>query len=254
MMLSSENIRVRWRGEVDSTFNAARELYETGEFPVWDSVVAISQTQGRGQMMRHWASPPGNLYAVMRLPDTPPYSSKASAIAVSVVSARALNDLGMTIHIKWPNDLVLCDKKIFHKIGGILIEERDACLMAGIGVNIVSSPAKQELRDDAAMSAGALRNFIKAPDADKLWLHMLAWFTKKLPPHLLASSWQGMANSLMLWVGDSVCIRDDGREYEGIFRGAGDNGEALLDCIDGLREFYSGSMRPIHITGMRAGI
>lgn len=54
------------RGAVSTTMDAARE--PDVHLGVFDSLLAESQTNGRGQYRRNWGSPAGNLYASLRLP------------------------------------------------------------------------------------------------------------------------------------------------------------------------------------------
>lgn len=98
----------------------------------WDSVLAVSQTAGRGQLRRQWVSPPGNVYAALRLPLTPPFDGTAAAPVMGMLLAQGLRQGGWPIWLKWPNDLVLCGADgIPRKLAGILLEERGGVLLAG---------------------------------------------------------------------------------------------------------------------------
>ena len=67
-----------------------------GRLKIWDSVQAVSQTSGRGQLRRSWVSPPGNIYAALRLPVQPPFDGTAAAPAMGLLLACALRAEG------WP--------------------------------------------------------------------------------------------------------------------------------------------------------
>lgn len=108
----------------------------------WQARVCLAdqQTGGRGRRGRNWISPPGaNLYLSMAWHTDLPVArrlvlSPLSAIAV----ARALRDLNLQhIGLKWPNDLYANG----HKLGGILLENRDATIVTGIGINIAMANA-----------------------------------------------------------------------------------------------------------------
>ena len=122
--------------EVPSCLDAAFELARAGRLRIWDSALAASQTAGRGQLRRQWHSPPGNIYAALRLPVTPPFDGSSAAPAVGLLAAEALGALGWHVRIKWPNDLVLHMAGVPRKVAGILLEERGGVLLAGIGVNV----------------------------------------------------------------------------------------------------------------------
>lgn len=99
-------------------------------------VIAQSQTAGRGQWGRTWASEPGGLYLSLVLE---PELAIADAALLTLMSTwgvvTALERLGAKLQIKWPNDL------IYHgqKVGGILTESR-------IGPALSCKPSELRLR------------------------------------------------------------------------------------------------------------
>lgn len=76
-----------------------------------------------------WDGRPGSgLYATFVLEASP-----LILFAAGVASARAC---GPPVRLKWPNDLVLADRKL----GGILAEVRDRRALVGIGINLGWAP------------------------------------------------------------------------------------------------------------------
>ena len=76
-------------------------------------VLADRQSRGHGQAGRPWSSPPGGVWLSAALPwpeqaDTP----AALGLAVAVGLARELEALGLAVRIKWPNDLLIGDRKL----------------------------------------------------------------------------------------------------------------------------------------------
>lgn len=123
------------------------------------------QHGGRGRRGRRWTAPPGgtlSLSAAWRF-SAAPTALSALSLAVGVAAARALAaSAGVTIGLKWPNDLVF-DRR---KLGGVLVEARTdgngTSVVAGIGINVRVSPERlAELSDwprgavDLATAAGA---------------------------------------------------------------------------------------------------
>ena len=153
-------------GAASSSLDVANALHQRGLFPEWASVLCLSQTSGRGQMRRAWASPVGNAYAALRLPNKGTFATFAAAPAIGGLMAEALHQEGFTVLLKWPNDLlqpgegmvagILPNREQCHKVGGILLEERRGALIAGIGLNIASAPDASTLRDNYVFSAGVL--------------------------------------------------------------------------------------------------
>ncbi|MDE5878744.1 MAG: biotin--acetyl-CoA-carboxylase ligase, partial [Desulfovibrio sp.] len=188
--------------EVPSALDTAFELAAAGRLCVWDSVLAASQTAGRGQLRRHWSSPPGNIYAALRLPVSPPFDGGAAAAAVGLLAAEALGALSWRVRIKWPNDLVLTAGGAPRKVAGILLEERGGVLLAGIGVNVVSHPPAEALRPEAALPAGALNENggVAVPPAPELWTRLVSRMVSAYTDaRIFALSWQGRAEALLLW-------------------------------------------------------
>ncbi len=124
---------------VDSTNTFAMELAEKGS-PHGTIVIADKQTKGKGRLGRTWVSPPkSNIYmsAIMR-PEIGPKDATLLTVMAAVACAEGIkNSSGLDVRIKWPNDLVVYDKKL----GGILTEMKsdpDRILFAvvGIGINV----------------------------------------------------------------------------------------------------------------------
>ncbi|NER85417.1 MAG: biotin--[acetyl-CoA-carboxylase] ligase, partial [Leptolyngbya sp. SIO1D8] len=84
-------------------------------------VIARQQTAGRGQWGRTWLSSSGGLYLSLVLePDLEIRDRTLLTLASAWGIAKSLENLGIAIQIKWPNDLVSAG----HKVGGILTETR----------------------------------------------------------------------------------------------------------------------------------
>lgn len=138
--------------EVDSTNSEAARLAPALSQPTW--IFAHRQTAARGRRGRGWAMPAGNFAAtlVMR-----PGGAPAEAAQRSFIAALALADAlavvagpGVTITLKWPNDVLLNGGKI----AGILLESAGqgaavGHLAIGIGVNLAEAPPAAMLEPGA---------------------------------------------------------------------------------------------------------
>ncbi len=72
------------------------------------AVLAGQQRFGRGQRGRSWSSPPGGVWLSAALPWPPePLGAAAVGLAVAVGLVLELEDLGLPVRIKWPNDVYL---------------------------------------------------------------------------------------------------------------------------------------------------
>lgn len=123
--------------EIDSTNIKAKEL---GQQNIEDGslIIAEKQTLGSGRFNRKFISPNGGLWFTLVLrPALPPIEApKITQIAAACIY-KTLGDLNINVNIKWPNDIILNNKKLC----GILAEmkcDMDSVhyLALGIGMNI----------------------------------------------------------------------------------------------------------------------
>lgn len=134
--------------EVGSTQDLAREV-EPGT-----AVTAIRQRAGRGRLGRAWADTGSDGLAVTFALPSAAGADPWLAIASALAAARAIDAVaGLTVAIKWPNDLVLGGRKL----GGILIERTDRATLVGIGINVGQAEFPAELAPIATSLARAGR-------------------------------------------------------------------------------------------------
>lgn len=133
--------RVIYYPRLASTMDAARQEAQRGAAE-GTVIIAGEQTEGRGRMKRAWLSPAGNIaLSVILYPavSSLPYLVMLASLAV----VRCIESVtGLKPQIKWPNDILIGDKKV----GGILIENelkggRVAYAIIGIGLNTALKPS-----------------------------------------------------------------------------------------------------------------
>ncbi len=240
--------------ETSSVLDDAWALCGQGKFPIWSNVLAGSQRAGRGQTRREWQSPKGNLYAALHLPNVYPFNSTAAAPALSTLIIEVLNELGCFLQVKWPNDLI--DATKMQKVGGILLEEKQNVIIAGIGINIEFAPSLEFMRKEAAFAAGTLplpsdieNKLIKYNTdavcnnsffAERLWLYLVRkmyfCYTSELS-QVWAKSWLQKANDTLLWKGHNVCLTDGNSKVCGTLSALGPQGELEL-LVNGQKKYF----------------
>jgi BirA family biotin operon repressor/biotin-[acetyl-CoA-carboxylase] ligase len=131
-----------WRIEhfdvIDSTntWLAERALEGAAEGLV---AVADFQRAGRGRLDRHWESPAGAslLCSVLLRPDLAPDQLQLVVACVALAARAALVRLcGVRPSLKWPNDLIVGDKKLAGLLAEIVSVDERLAVVVGIGVNL----------------------------------------------------------------------------------------------------------------------
>lgn len=112
--------------------------------PQWSIVLAETQLYGKGRGDKAWISNLGGVWITFKFPLSHPNSSMLP-LAVPVALVRFFQErLGLNALIKWPNDIIINDKKV----AGVLIkaEAQGHLLTAyvGIGINVNNDPPVPE--------------------------------------------------------------------------------------------------------------
>lgn len=131
--------RVDWVPETGST-NA--DLLADTFAPAWTVRLAGQQTAGRGRMGRPWVSPAGTqvILSVLLRPTIEEMDQLGTiplAAGLAVLdTVKELAGTGADVQLKWPNDVLLNEKKVC----GILAEAaglpEDPRIVVGLGLNV----------------------------------------------------------------------------------------------------------------------
>lgn len=128
---------------------------------------ARAQTKGRGRLGRRWVShkDKGLYFSLLLRPEAEVKDAAKITLLIGLAVVKALRGFsGLGFLIKWPNDIVIDDKKI----GGILTEmdaevNRVQFIAAGIGIN--TNLRKSELPIKEAVSLRILLQKEVSPEA-----------------------------------------------------------------------------------------
>lgn len=168
------------------------------------TIVAISQTAGRGQRGNSWESEPGkNLtFTIFFRPENYPARRQffiSEAFALAIVDT--LEEYGITAKIKWPNDIYAGDRKIC----GILIEHAVMGMnilhtIAGAGINV----NQREFRSDAPNPVSLYQLLDRESDMESMLSIIEQRFTNRLAAlrDEISSQRQHSEFLTSLWRGD----------------------------------------------------
>ena len=139
-------LKTKWFGKkihyfqtLDSTNSRAYQLALNG-VGEGEVVIAESQEKGRGRLGRQWFSPSFlNLYlSVILRPNLSPHQASLITLMAAVATADAIRKFsGLLPLIKWPNDILLRDRKVAGLLNEIHSEtDRIHFVILGMGINL----------------------------------------------------------------------------------------------------------------------
>ncbi len=230
--------------ELGSTNDRVRELGRTGA-PDGSLVLAEKQTAGRGRRGRSWESPAGANIAMsilLRPRIAAENASQLTLIAALAVQRSVKRLTGLRPRIKWPNDLLLEEKKICGILTELFFAGEGYYLAVGIGLNVHRADKPPEV---AAVSA-ALEEFGASVDRSTLAAAIYGELMQ------LSRAWEDCGSlsflqeeyaACMAWRGERTVLTDaSGIAAEGILRGISSGGHLLLDTDGGPLEVHTGEL------------
>lgn len=232
----------------DSTNTQARRLAveRPGERLL---VTAAVQSAGRGRQGRTWESPRGGAWlSLVWSTRQPPAAYAAASLAVAVAVRRALAEAAPEVadglRIKWPNDLLLADRKV----AGILCEQIPASspasgfLIIGVGVNVDFDLAllPPDLRHPpTTLSVAAGRPIAVDAVVDAMARHLIGALTQ-FESEGLSASLRAELTSNLAYVGTIRTWQTAGGAVTGRVLGLDDRGRLLLESASGVIACESG--------------
>ena len=131
---------------VDSTNDYLYAIGKTGNFDNGLTVMANTQTKGKGRLKRSWTSKGEGLYASTIRKEDKPLFPLILAVAIN----KALKTFDIDTQIKWPNDIILNKKKLC----GVLCESSfkgmtRSFTVCGFGINVNNSCFDEDIKQKA---------------------------------------------------------------------------------------------------------
>ena len=132
---------------ISSTNDKAREFAGKGMYNL--VITAKKQEKGKGRFGREWSSDIGGLYMTIVLNEKDLEKIRHLTLIASIAVARSIKTLSkLDAKVKWPNDVMVNDKKAC----GILTEiihGKENYALVGIGVNVNTDKFSNSLQEKA---------------------------------------------------------------------------------------------------------
>lgn len=237
--------------ELDSTNAFALERARAST-PAGTLILADKQTAGRGRFNRAWFSPAdANIYGSLLCLLEPGFRGGVGWIPLmaGVTITQALEaQTGISIQLKWPNDLLVAE----HKVGGILCEslthQDHICVVIGFGINVNLSQGDfpRELRTRATSLQMACRHPL---DRETLIMHIVTslengWNHLMVQGHAF---WLQEYQKRCATLGQMIHVQfPDGTQFQGLAHSLGESGQLRIIPSPSASKEPSARMRDIH--------
>lgn len=216
-----------------STNDDMREIAQKGI--TTGLVCSALQTQGRGQHQRQWVSPEGNIYLSTLIHSKTALDGRlALEVALNILQMPSLH--GLTLQVKWPNDLYSPQGKW----GGILVEPLSPNqAIVGVGINLNTPPvenADQPITSLAMLGLAQIDRLTLIAELYTAIQQAAQWFEHG--SYNLAERF----NHHAIWLNQHVEFEHTQGKVQGLFQGISNDGAVLIKT-DQTQQFYQGRLR-----------
>ena len=214
--------------------------WAANDTPDLSIVIADEQTAGRGRLDRKWFTPPGTAlaFSLILRPAAEEKRQLARTVGLAALAvAEALRTRGLDAQVKWPNDVLIAERKVC----GILTEsvwsgEDVDCVVIGIGVNVLreSVPPTEVLQFPATSIETELGNPVERLEV----LHDILAAFVNLRPRMVTDEFILQWGKLLAFQGESVQVDSGsvppvvghitGLDSDGSLRLRNEHGESII--------------------------
>lgn len=226
---------IQYSATIDSTnleaVRCAQGAWENGTLILTDM-----QTAGRGRRGRGWDSPGGvNIFfsLLLKPPISPDKASMLTLVMALSVAKGVEETAGTACAVKWPNDIVVNDKKVCGILTEMSVKPNEIQhVIIGVGINVNMADIPEELKNRAtslAIEAG------RTIPRNMLLTAVLSHFEKDYEAFLQTEDLSGMLeqyNGRLINRGRMVRVLDPQGEFEGMAEGITPTGELLVRRAD----------------------
>ncbi len=245
-------INTKWAGQsvtcVEETGSTNQELKKLAEEGAVHGTlfVANMQNAGRGRRGREWESTQGDNITMSLLlrPDFAPDIASQLTLVMAASVVKAIEPLtGLSCMIKWPNDVLIENKKV----SGILTEMSAEMgyihyVVIGVGINVNHTAIPEHLADTATSLQLELDQVIERAT---LIAKVLECFEELYEQFCLT----GNLSALQEWYNDHLMNKDavvkvmqPNGEFEAIARGINEVGELIVERDGTCESIYAGEV------------
>lgn len=223
----------------DSTNNYAMQLVNDDKAHHGLTITARSQHSGKGQRGRKWTDAPDKclLMSIVITPRLPISAQFAFNAGIATTVANILQKLmpQCPVHIKWPNDIIINDKKA----GGILIENalRGSLWthsIVGVGINVLQDSFPADLPSATSLKIASGIEFDVQVLRDEIRGALVATGSRPAPVQAAMEAY----NNVLYKRGAQQLFSNEEGEWLATIVQAHDDGSLEVITEDGQIAFY----------------
>lgn len=209
-------------------------------------IVADTQTAGKGRRGRVWQSPKGSTIS-MSLCLEPKLQTEHAAgltLVMALAVAEAICEVAdVKPQIKWPNDIVLNDKKICGILTEMCFQNNHYAVVIGAGVNVNTDSFPEEIQEIASsLKIETGREISREALIASVMKYFEAFYEQYEQTEDL-SLLKERYESMLANKGREVRVLDPRSPYTGTAKGITSAGNLVVVCEDGTEKcVYSGEV------------
>ena len=216
--------RVRVVDVTGSTQDDLVNSAEKSEVKNGDVIVTNFQSSGRGRLDRTFEAPPSTalLFSFYLQPPRTQWSWIPLLVGQSI--SQALSEGENKVLLKWPNDLIIAEKKV----GGIISTRAGSGVVVGVGINVGMSEVELPVEGATSLFLSNINRLDRTEILNAILLaiqnNLEQWLDNRDGELLRDYS------SRCLTLGKTIeIIRPDGSRFQGVAKSIAEGGELRLE-------------------------
>lgn len=211
-------------------------------------IVADHQTKGKGRSGRVWEDKKGNNIAMSILlkPEVAVDNTSIVTLVSALAVARAIRMMsGLDVSIKWPNDVIIEDRKVCGILTELVIRQGVPYVIVGIGVNVNQANVSPQIADRAISMYQASGSGV-IYDREELVESICTELERYYHIYEQTGDMTGLKDEyegLLINTDRRVSVLDPGESMEGVAKGIDTLGRLIVESDDGkLHHIYAGEV------------
>jgi len=249
---------VYFRKRTTSTMEDARRLFASG-CPDGTVIMTDFQTKGRGRVVeRGWNAEAGKnlLFTLVLRTESGPHELGRNAQRLPLLAGLAASQCveqiyGLSVRLKWPNDLLVGGKKLAGILCEALVQGNSLGFLAGVGLNCNQKKFPPELESRATSLTRVLGRPVDIPD-------LLQELLRRLKASLADEDWREKVMDRLYGLGAEAVLlsgasgrSQPGSDQIGLVLGVNPDGSLLFQPENAEpRSVYAGEIRFVAASGL----